>query len=82
MTSAEKAIYRGKSTVGVHSDFGGIEIKDILYGINDYVVCVSGTMCDNEKLHIVHERKIYYGNRPYFRLYNRRIYLDECMRVG
>lgn len=81
MTKAEKSNYKKMDTIAVHSSFGGIEIKKIWFGIYETVVCVAGTLCDNKKLHTVHECKIYYGDRPYFKLYNRRIHLDECVRV-
>ena len=74
-----KEQYMQYPTVAYCTDFEGIEIKDILYGIEDYIVFLAGTMGNNPTCH---KAKVYYsGERPYFKLYGRRIYLDNCMRV-
>lgn len=68
-------------TVAYYSGFGGIEIKDIEYGINDYIIAVSGAWCSNKSVHRV---KIYYGanGNAYFKLYGVRIPLNECIRTN
>lgn len=65
-------------TIGVNDNFNGVEIKQIEYGIEDYIICVSNSMCTRPRTHRV---KLYYGDRPYFNLRGVRIYLDECVRV-
>lgn len=76
MTKAEKNNWREAETKAVYA-FGlvGLEIKEILYGIEDYIIYVYTG--DNS----VHQSKLYYGDRPYFRFYGHRVYADECMRV-
>ena len=70
-------------TIAFYYGLGGVEIKGIEYGIDDYVYCISGTMC-KESLHSYHKCKIYYpGNAtPYFRISGYKIPLDECIRNG
>lgn len=81
MTKQEKAKYENKEPIAVFvmSNFGGIEILDILYGIDDYVVYRWNFGTPTE----VHKAKIHYGaNHSSFRTsagYS--IRLDECMRV-
>lgn len=78
LTQAEKERYLKKPSVAgcTMFNYGGIEIKDITFGIEDYVIFVTSN--DYGKLHT---RKIYYmGGRSYFRLGDMRIYLDECIR--
>lgn len=77
MTREEKRQYEDKEPVAVYpmSNSGGIEILDILYGIEDYVVCRYYGMS-------YHRVKINYsGERSYFRIGRFRVFLDECMKV-
>ena len=77
MTKLEKQIYLNKKTIGgwcVWGAWGGVEVKDIEYGINDYAIIVTP-----EKS--VHRVKIYYGIREHIRIHGRRLYFDECLRV-
>lgn len=81
MTKQEKKEYENKRPIGVYclSNWGGIEILDILYGIDDYVVYRFNFGEPQE----LHRAKINYGvNHSSFRTsagYS--IRLDECMRV-
>ena len=74
MTNQKKQNYLNKNTIGYWCDLMGIELKDIEYGINDYAIIVI-----QEKS--VHRVKIYYGKRPYIRIYGYRFYFDECLRT-
>ena len=74
MTKSEKQNYLNKSTIGYWCDWFGVELKDIEYGINDYVIIVI-----QEKS--VHRVKIYYGKREYIKINGRRLYFDECLRA-
>ena len=40
-----------RETVAYYSGLGGVEIKGIEYGIDDYIYCVSGAMCEKEEVH-------------------------------
>ena len=81
MTKEEKKAYEEKQPVAVYPmcNWGGIEILDILYGIEDYVVYRFNFGEPQEP----HKAKIRYGvNHSSFRTpagYSVR--LDECMRV-
>lgn len=72
-----KAAFITANTIAYHSSFAGIEIKSIEYGIEDYVIFVAGAWCSKKT---VHKSKVYYGKRSYFKFYNTRIYLDECIK--
>lgn len=81
MNKKDQMKYKDKRPVGVYSmsNFGGIEIMDILYGIDDSVVYRFNFGEPQE----VHRAKINYGvNHSSFRTtagYSVR--LDECMRI-
>ena len=77
MTSREKKAYIEKKAIAYYSGFSGIEIKDIEYGIEDYIVFVAGAWCSNKT---VHKAKVYYSGNGYFRYHGNRIPLDECIR--
>lgn len=68
-------------TTAYLSALGGIEIKKIEYGIDDYVICVSGTM-GNKK--VPHRVKIRYNanGEPFFILYGRRYYLKDALKTN
>lgn len=68
--------------IAVKSDsaFGGIEILDIEYGINDKIIWRYNHGTPGKK----HTSIIYYtvkSGRAYFKVNGRREYLDEYMRV-
>ena len=66
-------------TIAYYSGLNGVEIKGIEYGINDYVIAVSGAWGGTKTAHRV---KIYYNKSgaPYIKLYDVRIPLNECIR--
>lgn len=70
--------YSKMETKGYWSALGGLELKDILYGIEDYALVVSGTWVGKPKSH---KLKIYYGHRPYIKLNGYVFPFDECLRV-
>lgn len=81
MNKEEKKAYESKEPVAVYpmTNWGGIEILDILYGIEDYVVYRFNFGEPQE----LHKAKIRYGvNHSSFRTpagYSVR--LDDCTRV-
>lgn len=56
---------------------GGVEIKEIEYGIDDYCLCATQTMTDKPSVHRV---KIHYDDRAYINLNGFRVYMDDCLR--
>lgn len=81
MTKEEKKLYESKNPVALYpmSNWGGIEILDILYGIEDYVVYRFNFGKPQE----LHRAKIHYGvNHSSFRTTaGYRVRLDECERT-
>ena len=82
MNKQERDQYKDRKAVAVFpmTNFGGIEILDIIYGIDDYVVYRFNFGEPKE----AHKAKIRYGtNYDSFRTYaGYTIRLDECLRVG
>ncbi len=73
-------------SVAYYSGLNGIEIKGIEYGLNDFVYCVSGCLCNEKNVKRFHRCKIYYPangkDSAFFRVYGYKIPLDECIRMG
>lgn len=68
--------------VAYYSGFAGLEIHGIEYGINDYLLCVSGAWGAKSK-QSYHRLKIYYDNNGGFvRLHGYKIPMNECIRTG
>lgn len=67
--------------VAYYSGLNGLEIKDIEYGINDYIYCMSGCWGGTKKRY--HRCKIYYpvNGSPFFKVDGYKILLDECLRM-
>ena len=81
MTKTEMAEYADKKPIGVYpmSNWGGLEVLDILYGIDDYAV-VRFNFGEPEKK--IHKVKIYYGARTtYIRVDGVHVVLSDVMRV-
>ena len=76
---------RTHKTVGVYSGWGGIEIKGIEYDRFGYpsVYAVSGAFAENPMYHSHHRVKMEYTlyGEPYFRIFNHRIPLRDCIRT-
>ena len=68
-------------TIAYYYGLGGVEIKHIEYGIDDYIYCISGVLCSPSK-HRYHKLKVYNTEKgSYIRLHGYKIPLDECIRV-
>ena len=78
MTKKEKMEVLNEKAAAYYSGFGGIEIKRIEYGINDYVIYVSGAWNGTRAAHRV---RINYAENPYFLHNGIRIHLNKCLRV-
>lgn len=71
-----------KPAVAYYSGFGGFEIHDIQYGINDYIIGVSGAWGSpsNQKYHRL---KIYSdAHGEYFMLHGYKCRMADCIRMG
>ena len=79
MTKEEKKMYADKKPVAVYgmSNWGGLEILDIVYGIEDYII---SRFNFGEPDKTIHKTKINYsGDCPTFRVGGYTIPLNECM---
>ena len=66
-------------TIAYYSGFNGLEIKGIEYGIDDYVLCVSGAWNGKPK---PHRLKIYYnGDNPFILLNGYKCPLNDFIRM-
>lgn len=82
MTKQEMEQYRDKKPIAVYpmSNWGGIEILDIEYGIDDYVICRYNFGEPEDRLHRV---KINYGARTTsIYIDGMRVRLNEFMRTS
>ncbi|MBO6272777.1 hypothetical protein J6O48_08370 [bacterium] len=74
--------YENTEAVGTFPlcNFGGLEILDILYGINDYAVACFNFGTGRQQ---IRKHKIHYtpAGRSYIRKQGVRYYFDEIMRV-
>lgn len=74
--------YENTKAIGTYalSNFGGIEILDILYGIDDYAVACFNFGTGRQQ---IRKHKIQYtpAGRAYIRKQGIRYYFDEIMRV-
>lgn len=71
--------YTEMPTVGYWSDMGGVELKELEYGIVDYAKVVAGTMSSAPTSHRV---KIYTTDSDiYINLHGRRLKFSDCMFV-
>ena len=82
MKNTVKQAIIGAPCIAYFSGYGGIEIKDIVYGVNDAVVYVAGAWCSEKS---AHKATVYYtagdNCRAYFHYRGNRIYLDDCIRA-
>ena len=74
-----------RESVAYYSGLGGVEIKCIEYGIDDYVYCVSGCF-GGTAVRRFHRCKIYYPanvkDSAFFRVHGYKIPLNECIKLS
>lgn len=67
-------------TIGYWYEFGGVELKHIDFGIEDYAYVSSQIMTNMPKNH---KCKVYTGAKgAYIVLHGRRLYFSACIRVA
>ena len=76
----KKEILNARTIAYYSRGYDGLEIKDILYGLDDYVAFTNGALMGKERAHIC---KIYYtaSGGAYFKYNGVRIPLNECIRI-
>lgn len=68
-----------RPTIAYYSGFGGLEVRHIEYGIDDYIYLVVGAWNGRKSYHRL---KICYGTKSvYVRLFGRRCPLSEFIRA-
>ena len=73
----KKAVLEMPTVATCWEDYpGGVEIKDIQYGTEDYCLCVTQTMTSKPRVHRV---KIRYAERPYISIDGFQIYIRYCV---
>lgn len=67
-------------SIAYYSGFSGLEIKKFEYGIDDYVLCVSGAWGGEKQAHRV---KVNYtrSGAAYIKIHGYRVPLNECIRM-
>ena len=80
MTKEEKAHYVTLPSIAYWTDYSGIEVKEIEYGTDDYLICVSLANTENPRVHRL-KIKAAMNGRPYVIIYGHNMYLDQCLRV-
>ena len=79
MRKEEKQAFLQADSVGYFSGFGGLEVKEILYGIEDEVVFCVGAWTGHRE---IHKARIHYETeRPFFLYRGIRVHFDEVIRM-
>lgn len=81
MTKRENEHYKEMRTVGYWSAWGGVELKEIQYGIEDYAIVVANSFLGGS-VSKAHRVRIHYEDRSYIKLEGHTYYFDECIRNG
>jgi hypothetical protein len=77
---SKKEICNNNKSFAYYSGLGGLELKYIEYGIDDYIYCVSGAWNGKKQYH---KLKVYYDqNGSYLKLHGYKIPLNECIRMN
>ena len=82
LTSIEKRQIDEMPTIGYWSALGGVEVKKVEHGIEDYIICKVGAWQGNPTYHRV---KIKYTDtkykepKPYIVIRWERLFLDDCI---
>lgn len=66
-------------TSAYYSGLGGLEVRHISYGINDFIYLIAGAWSNSKSYH---KLKIHYGNKyAYIKLYGYRCRLSDFIKV-
>ena len=76
----KKEICLSNLSFAYYSGFGGLEVKFIEDGINDYLYCVSGAWSAEKHYHKLKIHGSYDG--AYIRLHGYRCFLHDFIRIG
>lgn len=78
--ATKKEVCKENESFAYYSGFGGLELKHIEYGIDDYIYCVSGAWTSKKSYH---KLKVHYGNNgdSFIKLHGYKVPLNECIRM-
>ena len=76
----EEICYRSE-TIAYYSGLCGVEVKQIIYGIEDYMYCESGAWSGNKSYHKLKIQTDNKGN-AFVKLHGYKLPLDEFIRTG
>ena len=76
----KKEVCENNESFAYYSGFGGLELKHIEYGIEDYIYCVSGSWTSKKSYHKLKINTDAKGN-SYIKLHGYKIPMDECIRM-
>lgn len=75
----KREICDGHRTIAYYSGLGGLEVRHISYGINDFIYLIAGAWSNNKSYH---KLKIHYGHKyAYIKLYGYRCRLSDFIKV-
>ena len=61
---------------------GGIEIKKIEYGIDDYCICATQTMTESPRVHRVKIKYTREESEPYIEVDGFKIFMNMCIKCA
>ena len=76
----KREICENNKSFGYYSGFGGIELKDFEYTVNDSIYFTANSWYGKTTYH---KARVYIGAKDsaYFKFKGVRIYLDDCIRM-
>lgn len=79
MKKEDKKRFLAMESKGYYSGFGGLEVKNIMYGVNDTVVFIVGAWTGSPEVHTA--RINYNTERAFFTFKGIRVHFDEVIRM-
>lgn len=80
-TLSKKEICQRSETIAYYSGFGGLEVKQVQYGIDDSLYCISNAWCANKGYHKLKIHTDSKGN-AFVKFKGSKVPLNECILTG
>lgn len=83
LTDTEKRQIDEMPTIGYWSALGGIELKKVEHGTEDYCICRSRSWRNKPDYHrvkIKYTKAKYVESKPYIVIYHERLFLKDCIQ--
>lgn len=81
MNLTKRQVCEQSTTIAYYSGLGGVEAKQILYGIDDSMYCVSGAWCSKKSYHKLKIHTDTKGN-AFVKLHGYKLPLNEFILTG